>query len=86
MPSISIETVEPVRMGPTPGGVPVAIRSPGSSVMNCVHKANYSTDGKDHILAVEQRAHAQKVSNPLPRVHWPSLRCRSRAVTSFTQV
>ena len=28
----------------------------------------------------------QNVSKPLPRVNWTSFRCRSRAVTSFTQV
>jgi hypothetical protein len=28
----------------------------------------------------------QNVSNPFARVHWPSLSCRSRAVTSFAQV
>ena len=28
----------------------------------------------------------QKVSKPLLRVHWPSMFCRSRAVTSLTTV
>jgi len=28
----------------------------------------------------------QKPSNPLPRVHWPSFACRSRAVTSLPHV
>ena len=28
----------------------------------------------------------QKVSKLLPRVHWPSTFCRSRAVTSLAQV
>src|SRR3990172_6006326 len=28
----------------------------------------------------------QNVSKPLPRVHWPSLRCKSRAVTSLPAV
>ena len=27
----------------------------------------------------------QKVSGDLPRVHWPSANCRSRALTSLTQ-
>ena len=33
-PSITIRTEEPGPMAPTPGGVPVAMRSPGSSVIN----------------------------------------------------
>ena len=28
----------------------------------------------------------QKVSGDLPRVHWPSPNCRSRALTSLTQM
>src|SRR5262249_34375524 len=33
MPSIAISTTSPGAIGPTPGGVPVVIRSPGSSVI-----------------------------------------------------
>ena len=38
MPETSTSTVSPGCMGPTPAGVPVAITSPGSRVMEAVMK------------------------------------------------
>src|SRR5439155_442953 len=97
--------------GPTPAGVPVAIRSPGSSVIACdtnatsaampntmsraLPRCRSTLFTRQRTSSSERRAGSsgatrgptgQNVSNPLARVHCSSLRCRSRAVTSFRQV
>jgi len=100
----------PTDHGPDALGVPVAIRSPGSSVMTarCTEAQHRSenevarvtrpggplhvtlvctpTPAQGSISSVTTGPTGQNVSNPLARVHWPSLFCRSRAVKSSTQV
>ena len=45
---------------PTPGGVPVVITSPGSSVMYCETSATSSRDAEDHRLRVAASAGARR--------------------------
>src|SRR5213080_728283 len=73
-PGISTSTTSPGASGPTPAGVPVAIRSPGSRVMTC-ENAYQRDNGKHHVarpavlalLAVHAAVHLQLIESP--RVH-----------------
>ena len=115
-PSTSTSTTSPglrntggFRAKPTPGGVPVAITSPGSSVTVCdrndtmwsMPKISWSVDESCIVLPLSRRRirsacglptascvtmagpMGAKVSHDLPRCHWPSANCRSRALTSL---
>ena len=97
---------------PTPTGVPVAITSPGSSVMTAliasirvgmskirsataafwrcspltqVVSTSFVGSGTSSAVRIAGPI-GQKVSSPLPRIHWLWRFCRWRAVTSLTMV
>ena len=63
----------------------------GQEVSRCWRAAHLAVDGRQprSVTSSSVWIHGpigQNVSNPLARAHWPSRRCRSRAVTSLAQV